>query len=122
MTCTFDLVFFKCYGDHRDLHVLTHSSPTRRSSDLLARIVTDGGYRGHNAPKEKRFGVYVAGQNAASLPPSSAPSGAARPSSRRSEEHTSEPQSLMRISYAVFCLKTKKTIAKSHKPLSSRYT
>src|SRR3546814_8565270 len=29
--------------------------------------------------------------------------------SLRSEEHTSELQSLMRISYAVFCLKTKKT-------------
>src|SRR3546814_3549213 len=28
---------------------------------------------------------------------------------QRSEEHTSELQSLMRISYAVFCLKTKKT-------------
>src|SRR3546814_6810168 len=32
--------------------------------------------------------------------------GAARP--HRSEEHTSELQSLMRISYAVFCLKKKK--------------
>src|SRR3546814_957643 len=30
------------------------------------------------------------------------------PISRRSEEHTSELQSLMRISYAVFCLKKKK--------------
>src|SRR3546814_10209757 len=29
----------------------------------------------------------------------------------RSEEHTSELQSLMRISYAVFCLKKKKTTA-----------
>src|SRR3546814_10220096 len=28
---------------------------------------------------------------------------------KRSEEHTSELQSLMRISYAVFCLKKKKT-------------
>src|SRR3546814_4688420 len=28
----------------------------------------------------------------------------------RSEEHTSELQSLMRISYAVFCLKKKKTM------------
>src|SRR3546814_1686686 len=28
---------------------------------------------------------------------------------RRSEEHTSELQSLMRISYAVFCLKKKKS-------------
>src|SRR3546814_6404458 len=31
----------------------------------------------------------------------------------RSEEHTSELQSLMRISYAVFCLK-KKTTTKTH--------
>src|SRR3546814_3600215 len=30
------------------------------------------------------------------------------PRSERSEEHTSELQSLMRISYAVFCLKKKK--------------
>src|SRR3546814_10716282 len=35
--------------------------------------------------------------------------GSCRPHSRRrSEEHTSELQSLMRISYAVFCLKKKK--------------
>src|SRR3546814_2802416 len=32
-----------------------------------------------------------------------------RPQSDRSEEHTSELQSLMRISYAVFCLKKKYT-------------
>src|SRR3546814_6229828 len=33
----------------------------------------------------------------------------------RSEEHTSELQSLMRISYAVFCLKKKKESKKKHK-------
>src|SRR3546814_5801601 len=32
----------------------------------------------------------------------------------RSEEHTSELQSLMRISYAVFCLKKKKTKSITH--------
>src|SRR3546814_1869687 len=32
----------------------------------------------------------------------------------RSEEHTSELQSLMRISYAVFCLKKKKTRQKKN--------
>src|SRR3546814_8206096 len=44
-------------------------------------------------------------------------------SNGRSEEHTSELQSLMRISYAVFCLKKKKTdstlktdIDKNHSP------
>src|SRR3546814_6346099 len=36
---------------------------------------------------------------------------------RRSEEHTSELQSLMRISYAVFCLKKKKKeITESNRP------
>src|SRR3546814_9994227 len=35
--------------------------------------------------------------------------------SLRSEEHTSELQSLMRISYAVFCLKKKKNIKKPNK-------
>src|SRR3546814_1394431 len=37
----------------------------------------------------------------------------------RSEEHTSELQSLMRISYAVFCLKKKK---KPHTKTISSYT
>src|SRR3546814_6429748 len=41
--------------------------------------------------------------------------------SARSEEHTSELQSLMRISYAVFCLKKKKTINKV-KPNMRTYT
>src|SRR3546814_5875307 len=36
------------------------------------------------------------------------PASAASTSGLRSEEHTSELQSLMRISYAVFCLKKKK--------------
>src|SRR3546814_1571557 len=49
----------------------------------------------------------------------------ARPSARRrSEEHTSELQSLMRISYAVFCLKKQKTKHKdkSHKHSSTTKT
>src|SRR3546814_5075721 len=51
----------------------------------------------------------------------SARQGAAPPLSgagqRRSEEHTSELQSLMRISYAVFCLKKKKTKYTNTKPM-----
>src|SRR3546814_10246018 len=38
----------------------------------------------------------------------------------RSEEHTSELQSLMRISYAVFCLKKKKKHKNKNIPLHSR--
>src|SRR3546814_11123827 len=38
MYCRLDyFFFFYWYGDHRDLHGLTHSFPTRRSSDLAAR-------------------------------------------------------------------------------------
>src|SRR3546814_8675998 len=39
---------------------------------------------------------------------------------RRSEEHTSELQSLMRISYAVFCLKKKKQF-KNNNASNNRY-
>src|SRR3546814_8273093 len=47
---------------------------------------------------------------------------------RRSEEHTSELQSLMRISYAVFCLKKKNTMTAEstttiyHNKKSNAYT
>src|SRR3546814_3836013 len=44
---------------------------------------------------------------------------------RRSEEHTSELQSLMRISYAVFCLTKKKDhviLSNTHVKLSTKHT
>src|SRR3546814_5555271 len=56
-------------------------------------------------------------RGALSRPPKSAAT-AIGPVNCRSEEHTSELQSLMRISYAVFCLK-KKTSKKSVKHLRS---
>src|SRR3546814_10580285 len=40
----------------------------------------------------------------------------------RSEEHTSELQSLMRISYAVFCLKNKKYTQFHNKNNTSKHT
>src|SRR3546814_3467907 len=54
---------------------------------------------GRGAPETVRF--RDGGRGEPHLPPP--------PRTRRSEEHTSELQSLMRISYAVFCLKKKKT-------------
>src|SRR3546814_4434598 len=38
---------------------------------------------------------------------------------QRSEEHTSELQSLMRISYAVFCLKKKKPQRSTHSTIAT---
>src|SRR3546814_7162210 len=45
-----------------------------------------------------------------------------QPGRGRSEEHTSELQSLMRISYAVFCLKKKNEHTSTTKMLNGRYT
>src|SRR3546814_6656953 len=92
---------------------MTHSFPSRRSSDLLV------------------FSVLASLRDPATVPFGSAfPSPELFPLQRlarsmaqsvrdmpareviaemRSEEHTSELQSLMRISYAVFCLQKKKT-------------
>src|SRR3546814_10845650 len=55
-----------------------------------------------------KFGVPLAGK-AAEQSPRRLIVGGDRRDHVRSEEHTSELQSLMRISYAVFCLKKKKT-------------
>src|SRR3546814_5164138 len=41
--------------------------------------------------------------------------------SMRSEEHTSELQSLMRISYAVFCLKKKKSRSRHHESTTQKH-
>src|SRR3546814_1820855 len=55
---------------------------------------------GHDAPVvPSQIGVGGAHETVAGVDPDA-----------RSEEHTSELQSLMRISYAVFCLKNKKMI------------
>src|SRR3546814_3110379 len=123
--------FFYRYGAHRDLNVLTHSFPTRRSSDLrqyagasaaLVVIVTLflllrgfspllaillGLFVGLGLPHKvigflinKRITRFTVNfPDALEL--------LVRGLRSRSEEHTSELQSLMRISYAVFCLKKK---------------
>src|SRR3546814_20500895 len=64
------------------------SFPTRRSSDLGRRES-----RGRRFPRTSGFMRAAAARSG---------------DTGRSEEHTSELQSLMRLSYAVFCLKKKK--------------
>src|SRR3546814_6451726 len=109
--------FFEGDGDHRDLHVLTHSFPTRRSSDLCSCPPSEpsppGKFEKRHAP---RIGVIDEGllvediiHAQRQLHIAKAPRRLEVHIGERSEEHTSELQSLMRISYAVFCLKKKKT-------------
>src|SRR3546814_7928791 len=95
------------YGDHQCLHVLTHSFPTRLSSDLA------GGDHAADAIVEQRPGGMLARRAAAEIVAGDQDLRALvlrlvhEEFRHRSEEHTSELQSLMRISYAVFCLKKK---------------
>jgi IS5 family transposase len=51
-------------GNPYDGHTLAAVIPDieRTIGAELDRMVTDAGYRGHNAPREKRFKIYVAGQ------------------------------------------------------------
>src|SRR3546814_10103022 len=87
--------------------------PTRRSSDLtfvrirsswlnLAHLVLSATRRAAAAQRWARSTALAATDGARS-------SGSYSALVLRSEEHTSELQSLMRISYAVFCLKKTNT-------------
>src|SRR3546814_10195993 len=115
------MCFFYGYGDHRGLHVLTPSVPSRRASDLVMRdeapATSNGTTNGASAAKpirpSQRSGddapaaaeaVPPIEQSADPITPPTEDAPAPR-AAARSEEHTSELQSLMRISYAVFCLK-----------------
>src|SRR3546814_1491654 len=64
-------------------------------------------------PAPRRQGAREAGELRRDLPahrrPAAGQARAGTPGLSRSEEHTSELQSLIRISYAVFCLKKKKS-------------
>src|SRR3546814_5571695 len=101
-----------------------HSFPTRRSSDLFggnqrcwrpARVAQFPALDRRDYPEPIRSAVPAwdiqrlpdCGRGASCLHP---PRQHKYREPVRSEEHTSELQSLMRISYAVFCLKIKKII------------
>src|SRR3546814_2526344 len=85
--------------------LLTHSFPTRRSSDLLlGRDEQLGRSIGMRDEERQRHRCMIDILPADVEQPGNR---IERRNHRRSEEHTSELQSLMRISYAVFCLKKK---------------
>src|SRR3546814_10862033 len=92
------------------------------SSDL-GHVGDARSYGGHDGAEDRtsqgggvdRLGSLANGCDAACAPLSSgecrAGAGGTGGAAQSSEEHTSELQSLMRISYAVFCLKQKKRTA-----------
>src|SRR3546814_6411498 len=75
----------------------------------LFRSTTSAAYRSHRRGRDRRR-VYAA-RHRHKAGSAHDRDGLDRP---RSEEHTSELQSLMRISYAVFCLKKKTKLQNKH--------
>src|SRR3546814_2752055 len=74
--------------------------------------------------RERRLGAIALTSGQAGRGENAEDDVAVRMAAVRSEEHTSELQSLMRISYAVFCLKKKQTRTHKHyrQTNSLRYT
>src|SRR3546814_15167545 len=104
--------FFICVSDHLTLNVRPPSSPTRRSSGLRRDIVDQRAHpvtarKPELAPDEvgglDAVGAFIDRRDARVA----IMLRGAGFLDEGSEEHTSELQSLMRISYAVFCLKNK---------------
>src|SRR3546814_8033317 len=88
----------------------------QRGDDEMELDVGRGGAGGHRQ-EPARLGIGRRHQpRARPFPAQNRPDDihAALERAPRSEEHTSELQSLMRISYAVFCLTTKKTKTKTN--------
>src|SRR3546814_1351321 len=87
-----------------------NSIGTVQSIDGGNAVVVSGG-KLYNVPLSA---LYAHGTDTAKGLVSKVPQAQLEAHTARSEEHTSELQSLMRISYAVFCLKKKKQI-QNHK-------
>src|SRR3546814_14230234 len=64
--------FFKWFGDHRDLHVLTHSFPTRRSSDRVSgrsSPLGEGDHAKHGGGARELFPARSTSRDSARAPP-----------------------------------------------------
>src|SRR3546814_10622393 len=93
---------------------LFRSTPSQLHIELLIQrsvARTDFSPRANERPKKQAELLGAAG----SRTPTKCWLGMLQSESRRSEEHTSELQSLMRISYAVFCLKKKKILHRTNR-------
>src|SRR3546814_6773545 len=91
----------------RIIRMKTVKDRTGLSRSTIYRKITEGTF-----PRQQKLGVHGAGWHKSAInrrvaKPAAYRADNADEGGTRSDEHTSELQSLMRISYAVFCLKKK---------------
>src|SRR3546814_7476104 len=96
------------------------SSPPDDEVHRFPRNYNRGTANRNGAPRSRRRGMNNdPGAACACVSASAADSGRRPKRYRRSEEHTTELQSLMRRPYDVFCSKNKKYIQKTKQPLNT---
>src|SRR3546814_10700663 len=100
-------------GGRRERHPFRHPILDLGASVRAAQMVADDAFQDLARFLAVRLGDTFARNLGDDAGPPAAVAALWRPW-RRSEEHTSELQSLMRISYAVFCLKKKKHQPSTH--------
>src|SRR3546814_9008407 len=96
------------------ISVMSAISPQCVSVAFVSRL-SGAASSGSLAPGDQKFDIALGPGDRAFDEVGHVPALAGQPASHfgaRSEEHTSELQSLIRISYAVFCLKKKKNTKK----------
>src|SRR3546814_3581758 len=102
-------------GQMRSRSAICERTATATSSNSAIRARSGMSAVSISAHRAGRSNKRSAATNIAAMSSVEAPSSSASSSGCRSEEHTSELQSLLRISYAVFCLK------KNKKPQNNTY-
>src|SRR3546814_5058672 len=113
--CSSDLVGLRIALSLRCVEALIHRHAAGRLARGVDHVVVqeqhgaelDDAEEQHQEDRQHDGELHGGGAAACALPPVRPPL-----PGPRSEEHTSELQSLMRISYAVFCLKKKKNTLK----------
>src|SRR3546814_1225335 len=109
--CSSDLVAEMVPGQHQRWHVVC--AQRRIPSAALPRNTALDTHLRRRRVHRRRTGRRMAGRDPRPVAQGGAGVTAGGPTAARSEEHTSELQSLMRTSYAVFCLKKKKKQTKT---------
>src|SRR3546814_1915920 len=105
--CSSDLVAARCAGVRRQQDHGPRPGDRGARASPAAEVRQRLGGLDRQSAGTQRLGA-SAGQSCAAEPQEEQRGRQLRFRPQRSEEHTSELQSLMRISYAVFCLKKKK--------------
>src|SRR3546814_3223993 len=115
-----DLAGMKARAEEKDDHWLLNGTKTYISNGILSDVVVVAARTDPNS--RHGLGLFLVERGMEGFERGRKLKKMGLHSQDRSEEHTSELQSLMRISYAVFCLKKKKQTHIQHQTITCQDT